>query len=116
MRLKLLLFTLLLTFSLSAMATHPWLEDEKPGPDLGIELVVYPNPSNGVFFLNIKNENLNADALKVKIVNLLGQTVASQEVDSNKETKFDLSTLPKGMYFVRVQVDKDEMIKRVVIR
>ena len=116
MRLKFLLFALLATFSLQVMANNPWPADENFGPDLGIELVVYPNPTDGVFFLNIKNENLTQEKLKVKVVNLIGQTVASQEVESNLETKFDLSTLPKGFYFVRVQVGKQEMVKRVVIR
>lgn len=116
MRLKFLLFALLATFSLQVMANNPWPVDENFGPDLGIELVVYPNPTDGVFFLNIKNENLTQEKLKVKVVNLIGQTVASQEVESNLETKFDLSTLPKGFYFVRVQVGKQEMVKRVVIR
>lgn len=116
MRIKFLLFALLATFSLQVMANNPWPVNENFDADLGIELVVYPNPTNGVFFLNIKNENLLQEKLEVKVVNLIGQTVASQEVESNLETKFDLSTLPKGFYFIRVQVGKQEMVKRVVIR
>lgn len=116
MRLKFLLFALLASFSLQVMATNPFLEEETLGPDLGIELSVYPNPSNGIFSLNIKSENLTPETLKVKVSNIVGQTVALKDVDTNVETQFDLSTLPKGFYFVRVQVGKQEMVKRLVIR
>lgn len=116
MRLKLLLFALLASFSLQVMATNPWSEDDNFGPDLGIELVVYPNPSNGVFSLDIKKEDFIQETYKVRIVNIVGQTVASKEIESNMETKFDLSTLPKGFYFVRVEVGKQEVVKRIVLR
>lgn len=116
MRSKFLLFALLASFSLQVMATNPFAEDKTFGPDLGIELVVYPNPSNGVFFLNIKNEALTTETLKVKVVNIVGQTVAFKDVQTNMETQFDLSSLPKGFYFVRVQIGKQEMVKRLVIR
>lgn len=116
MRSKILLFALLATFSLQVMATNPLPEDELLGPDLGIELVVYPNPTHGIFFLNIKNENPNPEAFKVKVLNLIGQTVVSKEIDSNRETQIDISVLPKGFYYIRVEVGKQQMVKRLVLR
>ncbi|MEM6804330.1 MAG: T9SS type A sorting domain-containing protein [Bacteroidota bacterium] len=98
------------------MATNPWSEDENFAPDLGIELVVYPNPSNGIFSLDIKKEDFIQETYKVRVVNIVGQTVASKEIETNMETKFDLSTLPKGFYFVRVEVGKQEVVKRIVLR
>ena len=114
MKLKLLLFVSLVSFTLHLWATGPKTWDKNLPDELKLELSVYPNPSTGVFFLNIESEV--PQTLKVKIVNLIGQPVEQREVTTNNETRFDLSNLPKGFYFIKAEIGKQELIKRVVIQ
>jgi hypothetical protein len=50
MKLNAILFSLLILFSSAAMANGPWVEKEAP-QEFPAEVFVYPNPSNGVFYV-----------------------------------------------------------------
>lgn len=62
------------------------------------EIRIYPNPSKGVF--TIENPDLNIQ--KIKILNLLGQTIIEENDIKNKKYIFDLSNQAKGIYFVEL--------------
>lgn len=114
MKLKTLLFALLSVLSLQLMAVTPESPTEMGDLASQIEATVYPNPSNGVFFLELKSEQ--AESFQVKIFNLIGRTIASEKIDTNDEFRFDLSSHPKGVYFIQVESDKEQFIKRLVLR
>ena len=53
---------------------------------------IFPNPSTGVFTINAPGEN------RVEVYSVKGENLFQQNfIDS---TKVDLTTFPKGMYFV----------------
>ncbi len=79
-----------------------------------IEASVYPNPTSGVFFLNIESQLF--ETFEVKVVNLIGQPVLIREVSTNERTQFDLAGLPKGVYFVKIKVDQQQVVKRVILQ
>ncbi len=54
---------------------------------------VYPNPANSI--LNIEAK----EATSIKIVNVLGATVATQELNAGKNS-IDISSLPTGVYML----------------
>ena len=58
---------------------------------------VYPNPGNGVVSFNNTSEGQSEI---LTIVNLAGQTVWSQQIDSQTQS-LDLNNLEKGVYFIR---------------
>ena len=58
------------------------------------EISVYPNPSNGIFQVDVKNnQNVN-----ITIVNVLGETVLEKKISDTSVT-LDLSNAPAGVYF-----------------
>jgi len=59
---------------------------------------VYPNPMNNTNLLTVQLTTLNA---KVSIFNALGQKLIEKTANGNI-AKFDVSSLRKGMYFVRL--------------
>jgi hypothetical protein len=61
------------------------------------EYVMYPNPSNDELFINSKSN----DTKQIIILNITGQTVL-QFNENSKQIKLDVSSLTKGIYFVRV--------------
>ncbi|MDD2635481.1 MAG: T9SS type A sorting domain-containing protein, partial [Bacteroidales bacterium] len=64
-----------------------------------IEIYVYPNPTNGVFVVEV-NVALN-DIIKVKVFNSLGQIIES--VESIQEViEIDISNHIPGLYFIRI--------------
>ncbi|MEM9985747.1 MAG: T9SS type A sorting domain-containing protein, partial [Bacteroidota bacterium] len=79
------------------------------------EFSVYPNPSNGVFRLNIEEEVGNTP-YQVQIVDLIGKELLNQSVKAQEVTTFDLSNAPKGVYFIKITQGREQIIKRVVIR
>jgi len=61
---------------------------------------VYPNPASTYFTLQIEETILPQN---VQIINLQGQTVQTLQV-THPETKIDVSSLSKGVYFVKTEV------------
>lgn len=114
MKIKLLLLTLVLSLSLPLMANHSHHPDGFTTVSWEIQPTVYPNPSNGLFHLNIKTDRNTT--YEVKVVNLIGKTLIEKEVESNFETEFDLTTYPKGVYFLQISLDKKQIIKRIVVQ
>lgn len=71
---------------------------------------VYPNPTNGIFTLKLKDELSGA---KILITNMTGQVVYSTFLNSSIK-QLDLSHQPPGIYFLSISgTDINEQIKIV---
>ncbi len=66
---------------------------------------IFPNPTNGLVFLNLKNDITNAQFI---LYNSVGQVVTSYEI-TNSTTKLNLETITKGIYFFSV-IDKTSKV------
>jgi hypothetical protein len=76
-------------------------------------VVVYPNPSKGVFNIDFKNQVKN-----IKVVNVMGQVVYSETIDADfAETtkKIDLSSFSSGVYMIDVTNDKGTSTYKVLL-
>jgi hypothetical protein len=72
------------------------------------DFAVYPNPSTGLFTMNLIN------ASKVEITNTLGQLVFEKQLNVGKQ-EIDLTNVVEGIYFVKVISGKQQGVKRIVI-
>ena len=80
------------------------------------DITVYPNPTNGKFSL-ILNAG-DQTKINIRIYNVLGSIVYSESNVNvfNKLTKtLDLSSMPAGIYHLRVDGEKGTSIRRIVI-
>jgi plastocyanin len=69
---------------------------------LKTNISIYPNPSNGEFQLDIGSSQ-NVTNYNLNIYNLHGDRVyATSELKQQNSYKIDLSGLPKGFYFVKI--------------
>lgn len=77
------------------------------------DLIIFPNPvSNELSF--IQNENL-VSPLKVSILNVFGELIYfSIGTSKDHSTKLDVSILPNGIYFVRVESTQGVSINKLV--
>lgn len=79
-----------------------------------LEMVLYPNPTKDAFRINVNNQWKN---IAVSVLDVSGQTVSVRffktEQDLNQAT-IDLSNVPSGMYFVKIQSEGEFATMRVV--
>ena len=79
-----------------------------------MEIKVYPNPTNGILFV----ETLRATSLQAEtkyiITNVTGQTLLSGRI-TDATQQIDVSDLAEGMYFVRIQGDRGCIVKKFCI-
>ncbi len=60
---------------------------------------IYPNPATTKLTLNLKTYEGN-----ISLYNIIGEIVFTSAI-TNPQTEIDLSTMPKGMYFVEVRAE-----------
>ncbi len=78
-----------------------------------IGLEVYPNPGNGL--LNLEFEAQKSD-MSWTIVSLAGRQLANGTIKAGSATaRLDLRDLAGGMYFVELQIDDTQILKKIVI-
>lgn len=78
---------------------------------------LFPNPSNGIFKLNLSMTDLSKT--RIDVVNLIGEIVYSFGADSipigTNSLDFDLAFLPDGLYNLRIQDSKSFTTTRLII-
>lgn len=81
--------------------------------DAANNIAVYPNPATDMVNVYLQN---NVEVLSYKMVNLIGQTIIEAN-NSNFTNQFsiDVSTLPKGQYFLVVNTKDNVVTKKIVI-
>lgn len=79
------------------------------------QLVVYPNPTSGVFQIDF-NGSINSSSI-LTIKDLSGKVVLTREISSATdlaEVTVDLTLNPSGIYFIEVQTEKGIFKERLV--
>ena len=77
---------------------------------------IYPNPSEGSFFVNLQGIEGSSE---IHIYNLYGQSVFQKKLGrvrgSHKE-KVSLESLPRGVYFIEVQIGERSSFNRMILQ
>ena len=77
-------------------------------------LLVYPNPSSGVFYLN--SEFLKNNAI-INVYDISGRQMLNQSnLNSNAVIKLDLSFAERGLYFVEVKTETGSFVEKIVVQ
>jgi hypothetical protein len=72
--------------------------------DNSVSVVLYPNPSNTGVFNVTTSEVINT----IEVFNTLGQRVISEAGNKNKSMSIETTSLPKGVYVVKLAFDKNK--------
>lgn len=82
--------------------------------DLTVNL--FPNPATNYVTVEVYNK-YNAENMKLEILNSLGQVVSERAIYGQSEkVMMDVTSLSKGMYFVRISSNKMNMTKKLLIQ
>jgi len=98
-------------FDITVHSTVGIEKPESPG-----NLVVYPNPTEGRFIVELDKE-VNEEAT-LEIIDLAGKVLIQQTVPSHQILKeeFNMSDQPAGLYFIRILLQSDYLIGKVILR
>lgn len=75
---------------------------------------VYPNPSSGVYNIQLSNQNSTEANLNLTVHNTLGQKIIEKEISQNN-SQIDLSSFENGTYFLKLQVG-EETINKIIVK
>ncbi len=82
------------------------------------QVSVYPNPSAGLFTLQLSNVSANASKAQISITNILGEVIyTSQEqiTNSTLAKNIDLQNIPNGAYFMKVTIGDKTFTNKTII-
>jgi PKD repeat protein len=74
---------------------------------------IYPNPAKGMFTIAV--DKTKYPYMDVWLLDLAGTKVISRKCSGEKEYRFDLSNVPQGCYFVRIDTGREVIVKKLVI-
>ncbi len=79
------------------------------------EFEVYPNPTNGIIFIQMQDVNNISGNLEIEIYDMPGEIICSKNFNTKQTThNIDISSSPNGIYFLKIY-DKDKLyICRIV--
>ena len=81
------------------------------------DVLISPNPSDGIFTLQLTNQHPSADGSSITIFNSLGEVILKSEIQPRTlgaKSEIDLSTHPQGIYFVKVIEGARMAVKKLV--
>ncbi|HRZ97710.1 MAG TPA: T9SS type A sorting domain-containing protein [Paludibacter sp.] len=74
-------------------------------------VTLFPNPSNGIINISAGNAEIAA----IEIINLQGQIIRSQNVNSI-QAQLNIESLPKGLYYAKVYIGQDVEVKKIMLK
>lgn len=85
-------------------------------PMLKVEdLKIYPNPSNGVFYIEF--DNPRNETCQVKVYDIMGSVIYNKQLKgSSVKDNINISEKAKGIYFMSVELDSGSVSKRIIIK
>ena len=72
-------------------------------------VVVYPNPSNGNFTIQVPDGFIGSNAI---IYNLFGQSIKAFSIDDANQNV----NLEKGVYLLQIQKDNQVITKKIIVK
>jgi hypothetical protein len=80
-----------------------------------IRVAIYPNPTQSLFNLNLSG---NSNHIAYSLLNYQGQVLQAKslgKLNGTMHQTIDVSSYPKGIYYIRINTDKDVLVSKIVI-
>lgn len=127
-----IIFTFILFSSIGSQAlavdNNIYLDIEKEGPikdslettdSVKVKSTIYPNPSNGIFIIDLSNLGDSETEIEYSIGDVLGKKKKSEKAKlasgESVKIKKDLTTFAPGIYFIWIKAGNNYIVERIVI-
>ncbi|MBP7261966.1 MAG: T9SS type A sorting domain-containing protein [Bacteroidia bacterium] len=91
--------------------SYKQLSTDIQNPDQLQPIQIYPNPTNGVFFIA---SNINQNA-RIEVYTITGKQVLTKNISPFEKTEVNLTGQMKGVYFIKVTTIDKVWMNRVVL-
>ena len=73
----------------------------------------FPNPSNGIFEIELKS----GSNFEIEVSDIIGNSIFRKSIidDSNSNTKIDISNKSKGIYLLSVKSENFHIVQKIII-
>ncbi len=84
--------------------------------DGGIEtsILVFPNPAESTISIDVSS--FNGDEIFVQLINILGETVFTENYVGDDLIQIDDSDFPSGNYIVKINSNKNRAIEKIIVQ
>lgn len=89
----------------------PEIQTGMPVP--GTTFKVYPNPSSGVFALELSGVE-NTEKVTVEVFGMMGERLLRSDLSGSQVYQFDMSAMPRGVYILRVLRGDQTYIQKII--
>ena len=72
---------------------------------------VYPNPSKGIYNIDLSNEN---EPTTITVFNILGEQVFKQSLTPEIQNQIDISNVANGYYIARINNESLDTIQKII--
>ncbi len=76
-------------------------------------VLVYPNPTDGLVIVDI---DLGIHEIALWVIDIKGNVVLKKEYFANEKVVFDMSGKVPGIYFVKMDIDGERIVKTIVVK
>lgn len=76
------------------------------------DVVIYPNPSNGIYTLRYTN---TVNSLNIEVVNSIGQIVISKSMENGNLVTIDLTKMARGIYYLKASSDNGNHLFKLIL-
>lgn len=85
--------------------------------DLENKVTIVPNPTNGKFIVKLEDGRAT-DQYIISVMDYTGRVVLSEEANKDDliNKSFDLSTYPKGIYFIEITNDNIRVLEKLIVK
>ena len=77
-------------------------------------LSVFPNPVQGDF-LTVKASSVGETILSYALYSLTGEKLLQQKTNLTGELKLNVSNIPEGLYFIKIQTTTGQDVRKIII-
>jgi len=79
----------------------------------GETIQIYPNPTRGV--VSLQSSVVGKEIAVVEIIDLYGKSILKWKTEQGTgNTAYDISNLPSGVYFIRIDFEDQTIVKKIV--